>query len=40
MRTEDYILATFSNIFQILVIWRFLRIFFLPRVEKWEEMDG
>lgn len=40
MRTEDYILATFSNIFQILVVWRFVRIFFLPRVEKREEMAG
>lgn len=40
MSTEDYILATFSNIFQILVVWRFVRIFFLPRVEKREEMAG
>lgn len=40
MSTEDYILATFSNIFQILVVWRFVRIFFFPRVEKWEEMVG
>ena len=40
MSTEDYILATFSNIFQILVVWRFVRIFFLPRVEKRKEMAG
>ena len=40
MCTEDYILATFSNIFQILVIWRFVRIFFFPRVEKRKEMAG
>ena len=40
MCTEDYILATFSNIFQMLVVWRFVRIFFLPRVEKKKEMMG
>ena len=40
MSTEDYILAAFSNIFQILVVWRFVRIFFFPRVEKREEMAG
>lgn len=40
MSTEDYILATFSNIFQTLVIWRFVRIFFLPRVGKKGELAG
>lgn len=40
MCTEDYILATFSNIFQMLVVWRFVRIFFLPKVEKKKEMMG
>ena len=40
MCAEDYILATFSNIFQVFVIWRFVRIFFLPRVEKRVEMTG
>lgn len=40
MCTEDYILSAFSNIFQILVIWRFVRIFFLPGIEKRKEMAG
>lgn len=40
MCAEDYILATFSNIFQVFVIWRFVRIFLLPRVEKRVEMAG
>ena len=40
MSIEDYILATFSNIFQILVIWRILRLFFFPREEKRKEMAG
>lgn len=40
MRTEDYILAVASNFFEVLVIWRFIRIFFWSKVEKRKEIIG
>lgn len=40
MCTEDYILATVTNGFRVLVVWQFVRIFFLPKVEKRKELVG
>ena len=40
MSTANYVLAAFSNGLRILVIWRFLRVFFVPVVEKRKEFLG
>lgn len=40
MRTEDYILAVASDFFEVLLVWRFIRIFFWPKVEKRKEIIG
>lgn len=37
MSIENGILASISNIFGVLVIWRFMLVFFEPRVEKYKE---
>lgn len=37
MQMEDYILAVFTNFFRVLIIWQFVRIFFVPRVEQGKE---
>lgn len=37
MSIENGILASISNIFGVLVIWRFMRVFFEPQVEKYKE---
>lgn len=40
MSKADYVLSAFSNFLRILVIWRFIRIFFVPVVEKRKELLG
>lgn len=40
MCTEDYVLALITNFFRVLIIWRFMRIFFLTEIEKKKEAVG
>lgn len=37
MQMEDYILAVFTNFFRVLIIWRFMNLFFVPRVKQGKE---
>lgn len=40
MSVEDSILSVITNSFRIVVVWRFMRVFFLPRIEKYKEAIG
>ena len=37
MQMEDYILAVFTNFFRLLIIWRFMNLFFVPKVKQGKE---
>ena len=38
MQMEDYILSVFTNFFRVLIIMRFMRIFFVSKIERRSEM--
>lgn len=40
MCTKDYILLALNSFCQVLLVWRFIRIFFSPRLEKRKEIVG
>lgn len=40
MSIEDNILTIIANFFRILIVWRFMRVFFSPKIEKYKEVIG
>lgn len=40
MRVEDIILEIITNAFRVVIVWRFMRVFFQPRIEKYKEAIG